>query len=57
MESFIATAREQIVSSLATQLTADYGSGFSRQNLFRMIRFAEVYPDEQIVSSLMRQLS
>ena len=48
---------EQIVSSLVTQLTAEYGKGFSRQNLFRMIRFAEVFPDEQIVSSLMRQLS
>lgn len=48
---------EEIVSSLATQLTAEYGRGFSRQNLFRMIRFAEVFPDEEIVSSLMRQLS
>ncbi len=48
---------EQIVPTLSAQLTAEYGRGFSRQNLFRMIRFAEVFPDEQIVSSLMRQLS
>ena len=48
---------EQIVSSLSAQLTAEYGRGFSRQNLFRMIQFAEVFPDEEIVSSLMRQLS
>ena len=48
---------EQIVAALAAQLTAEFGRGFSRQNLFRMIRFADVFPDEQIVSSLMRQLS
>ena len=45
------------MSSLSAQLTAEYGRGFSRQNLFRMIQFAEVFPDEEIVSSLMRQLS
>jgi len=48
---------EQIVSSLATQLTAEYGRGFAARNLFRMVRFAEVFPDERIVSSLMTQLS
>lgn len=48
---------EKIVRTLSEKLTAEYGRGFSRQNLFRMPRFAEVFPDEQIVSSLMRQLS
>ncbi len=48
---------EQIVSSLSRQLAAEYGRGFAARNLFRMIRFAEVFPDEQIVSSLMAQLS
>ena len=48
---------EQIVVSLSKQLTEEYGRGFSRQSLFRMVRFAEVFPEEQIVSSLMRQLS
>jgi hypothetical protein len=31
----------QIVSTLSRQLTAEYGAGFSRQNLFHMIRFVE----------------
>jgi predicted nuclease of restriction endonuclease-like (RecB) superfamily len=48
---------EQIVNSLSTQLTAEYGPGFSRPNLFRMIQFAEAFPDEKIVSALRRQLS
>lgn len=48
---------EQIVQSLAAQLEADYGKGFSRRNLFNMIQFAEVFPDEDIVLSLIQQLS
>ena len=48
---------DQVVQSLSVQLAAEYGRGFSRQNLFRMIQFAEAFPDEAIVSSLMRQLS
>ena len=47
---------ERIVSSLATQLEAEFGRGFGRRNLFRMIRFAEVFPDQRIVSALMTQL-
>src|SRR5947209_11234586 len=35
---------EQIVSALSAQLSAEYGRGFSRRNLFNMIRLAEVYP-------------
>jgi predicted nuclease of restriction endonuclease-like (RecB) superfamily len=48
---------EQIVDALSRQLTAEYGRGFTRANLFHMIRFAELFPDEQMVSALMRQLS
>ncbi|MFN7947352.1 MAG: PDDEXK nuclease domain-containing protein [Blastocatellia bacterium] len=46
----------QIVASLAKHLTTEYGPGFSRQSLFHMIRFAEVFPDREIVSTLSRQL-
>lgn len=48
---------EQIVSSLSRQLTAEYGSGFSRRNLFNMVRFAEAFPKAQIVQTLSAQLS
>jgi predicted nuclease of restriction endonuclease-like (RecB) superfamily len=48
---------QQMVSALSTRLTAEYGRGFSRQNLFHMMRFSEMYPDEGIVSALIRQLS
>jgi hypothetical protein len=45
------------VPTLSAQLVADFGNGFSRPNLFRMIRFAEVFSDNKIVSTLSRQLS
>jgi len=47
---------ERIVSALGTQLTAEFGRGFNARNLFRMIRFAEVFPDFKIVSALRTQL-
>jgi predicted nuclease of restriction endonuclease-like (RecB) superfamily len=48
---------EQIVSTVSRQLEDEYGPGFSAKNIRHMIRFAEVFPDESIVSTLWRQLS
>jgi predicted nuclease of restriction endonuclease-like (RecB) superfamily len=48
---------EKIVSALGRQLEMEFGRGFSEKSLRHMMRFAEVFPDESIVSSLMRQLS
>ncbi len=47
----------RIVATVARQLRQDYGNSFSDKNLRRMIQFAEVFPDEQIVVSLIRQLT
>lgn len=38
-------------------MTTSYGKGYSRPNLFRMIRFAKSFPNREIVSTLSRQLS
>jgi predicted nuclease of restriction endonuclease-like (RecB) superfamily len=48
---------ERIVQALAARLTAEYGRGFGRHNLSRMIHFAEVFPNEAIVATLSQQLS
>jgi predicted nuclease of restriction endonuclease-like (RecB) superfamily len=48
---------QQIVSALSKELTAEYGRGFARTNLFYMIQFAEIFPDEKIVHALRGQLS
>lgn len=38
-------------------LTAGYGRDFGRRNLYYMMRFAEVFPDTEIVHALRAQLS
>ena len=48
---------EHIVVSLSRQLETEYGSSFGEKNLRRMIQFAQVFPDEKIVVSLIRELS
>jgi predicted nuclease of restriction endonuclease-like (RecB) superfamily len=48
---------EEIVSALSAQLSTEFGRGFSRRNLFNMVRFAEVFPDARIVQPLAAQLS
>ncbi|WP_306545900.1 YhcG family protein [Desulfobulbus sp.] len=48
---------EQVVATLAQQLEADYGRGFSSKNLRHMLRFAESFPSLEIVSALSRQLA
>lgn len=46
-----------IVSAVGRQLEAEFGRGFSEKSLRHMIRFAEAFPDEEIVSALRRQLT
>ena len=48
---------EQIVATLSRQLVAEYGRGFAEKNLRRMVQFAQAYPDEAIIVTLLRQLS
>ena len=47
---------QQIVSALGTQLAGEFGRGFDEKSLRHMVRFAEAFPDEAIVSALRRQL-
>jgi predicted nuclease of restriction endonuclease-like (RecB) superfamily len=48
---------EQIVATVSRQLTEEFGKGFDTKNIFRMIQFAELFPDIEIVVTLSRQLS
>ena len=47
---------EQIVSTLSRQLSNEYGLGFSRQNLFHMMRFAGFWTEEARVQELAERL-
>lgn len=48
---------QEVVASLGRQLTARYGRGFERANLYRMVQFSQVFPDVELVASLGRQVS
>ena len=47
---------KEILATLSQELTTDFGSGFSAKNLRHMIKFADVFYDIEIVSTLSRQL-
>jgi predicted nuclease of restriction endonuclease-like (RecB) superfamily len=46
----------QILATLSQELARDYGKGFTVSALTRMVKFAEAFPDEQIVVSLSQEL-
>lgn len=48
---------KQVVTALAEQLTAEFGGGWSARHLHHCLRFAETFPDTQIVNALRTQLS
>jgi predicted nuclease of restriction endonuclease-like (RecB) superfamily len=48
---------KQIVATLSRQLTMEYGKGWGEKQLRHCMRFADAFPDEQIVYTLCRQLS
>lgn len=47
----------EIVSTLSRQLVPEFGRGFSDKALWHMVRFAETFPQPEIVSTLSRQLA
>ena len=47
---------EQILPTLSAELMKDFGPGFTARNLANMVRFAEVFPDEEILHTLCAKL-
>jgi len=48
---------KEIVQTLSEQLTKEYGKGYTKRNLENMIKFAQTFPDIQIVHSLSAKLT
>lgn len=48
---------KRVVEQIADVLVLEYGKGFEVKNLRRMMKFAGVFPDFEIVAPLVRQLS
>lgn len=47
---------KEIIYHISLQLTIEYGNSFSEKNLRKMMKFANVFSDFQIVASAMRQI-
>jgi predicted nuclease of restriction endonuclease-like (RecB) superfamily len=47
----------RLMQELSTALTADFGKGFSYANLYNFRQFYRVFPDQQILYTLCRELS
>jgi predicted nuclease of restriction endonuclease-like (RecB) superfamily len=47
---------ERILPTLSAKLEVEFGQGFNEKSLRRMVQFAEIFCDEQIVATLSRQL-
>jgi hypothetical protein len=48
---------KRVVAELAQQLTADFGKGWSEQQLRHCMRLADVFADSNILSTVQRELS
>jgi hypothetical protein len=48
---------KEIVATVATQLVEQFGKSFETKNLYRMMQFADLFADFEIVVPLARQLS
>ena len=48
---------DQVIESVSEQLSQQFGKGYSRSALFRMVRFAKLYSNHKIVATVSRQLS
>ncbi len=47
----------KIVATVSRQLAAEYGGAFTEKNLRRMVQFAQIFSEKEIVVSLIRQLT
>ena len=48
---------KEVVISLSRKLTEEYGKGWSEKQLRHCLRFAETFPDKEILYALSRELS
>jgi predicted nuclease of restriction endonuclease-like (RecB) superfamily len=52
-----ATYGDKILENIAKQLSLEYGRGYGKINLSRMLKFSRIFPNREIVSTLSKQLS
>ncbi|HHX8598184.1 TPA: PDDEXK nuclease domain-containing protein [Legionella pneumophila] len=52
-----ATYGDKVLENIAKQLSLEYGRGYGKINLSRMLKFSRLFPSREIVSTLSKQLS
>ena len=48
---------KRVVADLSERLSVQYGKGFNKSNITRMIKFYQEFPDKQKVATLSQQLT
>jgi predicted nuclease of restriction endonuclease-like (RecB) superfamily len=48
---------KEVISTLSTQLTKEYGRGYSKRNLLNMLKFNQLFKDIKIVQAVIAQLT
>ena len=48
---------KNIINEVAKQLSQNYGKGFDRTAIFRMVQFYQEFPDKEKVATLSQQLT
>lgn len=48
---------KEIINEISTHLVNEYGKGFNRASVFRMIQFYQEYSDYEKVATLSQQLT
>jgi len=48
---------KEVIATLSKQLTKEYGRGYTKRNLENMVKFAQTFPDIEIVHSLSAKLT
>ena len=48
---------KEVINTLSNELTQEYGKGWSEQHIWHCLRFAETFPNKEILYALSRQLS
>ena len=57
LENNKAECGQKVVENLTQKLLLNYGKGFDKASLFRIIKFYREFPDNQIVATLSQQLT
>lgn len=52
-----ATYGDKVLENIANQLSLEYGRGYGKINLSRMLKLSRLFPNREIVSTLSKQLS